>query len=94
MALSKEQILQKLENFVQKVKLQTLESSEIGCRVYEPQVHGQPYIVEISKDRFVRRVPVEYHIAQTLKMNQPDPGLMRELRTAIMAVRRLAQRHR
>lgn len=94
MALSKEQILVQLENLIQKVKLQTLDSADIECRVFEPQVHGQPYIVEVSKDRFIRRVPVEYRAAQNIKVNQPDPRLMRELRTAFMAVRRLAQRHR
>lgn len=93
-AKSKANILQQLENLLLKVKMQTKDASNVDLRVFEPQVHGQPYIVEISQGRFVRRVPVEYHTALNLKMNQPDPGLMRELRTAIMAVRRLAGKHR
>ena len=94
MPLSKEQILRQLENLINKVRLQALDSSEIECRVYEPQVHGQPYIIEVAKGRFIRRVPVEYRTAQNLKTNMPDPGVTRELRTAFMAVRRLAARQK
>ena len=68
--------------------------SDVEFRVFEPQVHGQPYIIELSMAKFVRRVPVEYHAAMNLKLNNPDPMLMREIRTAIMAVRRLAARYR
>ena len=49
---------------------------------------------EPDRSRFIRRVPVEYRTAQNLKANQPDPTLMRELRTAFMAVRRLASRQK
>ena len=94
MPLSKEQIMHQLENLLNKVKLQSLDSSEIDTRVFEPHAHGQPYIIEFSKGRFARRVPVEFRVAQNLKANHPDPGLMRELRTAMMAVRRLAGRQR
>ena len=83
-----------LENFVSKIKLQTKDSGDVQFRVFEPQVHGQPYIIELSMAKFVRRVPVEYHTAMHLKLNQPDPRLMREVRTAILAVRRLASRAR
>lgn len=83
-----------LETLLHKVRMQTKDSEDVGCRVFEPQVHGQPYILEISQEKFVRRVPVEYHIAMTLKLSQPDPSLVREIRTAIMAVRRLAARYR
>ena len=91
---NKEQILHQLENLLEKVKLQTKDAADVDLRVFEPQVHGQPYIVEISQARYTRRVPVEYHTALALKLNQPDPALMRELRTAIMAVRRLAAKYR
>jgi len=91
---TKEKILMQLETLLQKVKLLTKEAAEVQWRVFEPQVHGQPYIIEISEAKFVRRVPVEYHTALNLKLNQPDPALMREIRTAIMAVRRLAARYR
>ena len=93
-ARSKEQIILQLENFLLKVRMLTKDAGEVELRVFEPQVHGQPYIVEVSHGRFARRVPVEYHTALNLKLNQPDPGLVRELRTAILAVRRLAQKYR
>jgi hypothetical protein len=91
---SKERILLQLEALLQKIKLQTKDVADVDFRIFEPHVHGQPYVIELSMDRFVRRVPVEYHTAISLKLNQPDPALMREIRTGIMAVRRLAARHR
>ena len=93
-AKTKEQIILQLENFLHKVQVLTRDAGEVEMRVFEPQVHGQPYIIEVSEGRFTRRVPVEYHTALSLKLNHPDPGLVRELRTAIMAVRRLAQKYR
>ena len=92
--VSKERILGQLETLLQKLKLQTKDAADVDFRIFEPHVHGQPYVIELSLDRFVRRVAVEYHTATNLKLNQPDPALMREIRTAIMAVRRLAARHR
>lgn len=92
--VSKERILTQLETLLQKIRLQTKDASDVNFRIFEPQVHGQPYIIELSMERFVRRVPLEYHAAMNLRLNQPDPALMREIRTAIMAVRRLAARHR
>lgn len=94
MARPKEQVVTQLENLIQKVKLQTLESSEVDCRVFEPQAAGQAYIIEVSKGRFIRRVAVENKVIQTLKVNVPDPNLMRELRTAFMTVKRLADRQK
>jgi hypothetical protein len=49
-------------------------------------------MVEVSELKFVRRVSVDSTAVQHLNLGQPDPGLMRELRTAIMAVHRLAGR--
>ncbi len=92
--VSKERVLIQLDALLQKIKLQTKDAADVGFRIFEPHVHGQPYVIELSIDRFVRRVPVEYHKAINLKLSQPDPALMREIRTGIMAVRRLAVRHR
>jgi hypothetical protein len=91
---TKERILNTLEILLSKIRLHTKDAADVEFRVYEPQVHGQPYMIEISREKFIRRVPVEYHVAQNLKLNQPNPALMREIRTAIMAVRRLAARLR
>jgi len=94
MARPKEQIVTQLENIVQKVKLQTLDAAEVDCRIFEPQGTGQPYVIEVSKGRFVRRVAVDNKLIQALKVNVPDPNLMREIRTAFMAVKRLADRQK
>lgn len=94
MALAKEQVLQQLGNMVERVKLLAREVTDLNLRILEPQVHGQPYIIEVSSGRYVRRVPVEHRRALNLRLNQPDPVVMRELRTAILAVCRLAQRNR
>lgn len=89
---NKEQIILRLENLVRKVKVQSIDSSDVECRVFVPQTHGQPYIIEVSRDRYVRRVPVDLLTVQRLDLGHPDPNLMRELRTAVLAVSRLARR--
>lgn len=88
----KEQIVLRLENLVRKVKVHAQDSSGVECRIYPPQAHGHPYVIEVYQDRYSRRVPVESLTLNRLLLGQPDPSLMRELRTAILAVLRLAQR--
>jgi len=88
----KEQIVLRLENLVRKVMVQSVDASDVDCRIFAPQTQGNPYIIEISKDKFVRRVPVDVVTARHLKLSQPDPVLMRDVRTAILAVSRLAKR--
>lgn len=92
MAKPKEQTVHRLENFVRKVRVLAQGSRDVACRVFAPQAQGHPYVVEISLERFVRRVCVEVETVERLSLGQPDPLLMRDLRTAILAVTRLAQR--
>lgn len=92
MADTKEQIVQRLENFVRKVKVLSQGAAEVDIRVHAPHTQGNPYVIEISCERFARRVDVDMTTVQRLNLGQPDPSLMRDLRTAIMAVTRLAQR--
>ena len=92
MADTKEQVAQRLENFVRKVKVLSQGTSEVDCRVHAPHVQGHPYVIEIVCERFVRRVDVDVKTVQRLNLGQPDPLLMRDVRTAILAVTRLAQR--
>ncbi|MCI0356331.1 MAG: hypothetical protein L0099_15030 [Acidobacteria bacterium] len=93
MAEKRDLVAQKLDTLVRKVKLFSTEGrDEVGCKIYAPQAHGNPYIIEISRERFVRRVSVDVKTAQNLNLGRPDPALMRELRTAIVAVTRFAQR--
>ena len=77
---------------VRKVKVLTQGIPDVDFRVFAPQSHGQPYVVEIFKDRYTRRVSVDYMTSQRLDLAHPDPGLMRDLRTAVLSVRHLAQR--
>lgn len=88
----KEQIVLRLENLVRKVKVHSQDSSGVDCRVFPPQAHGHPYVIEVYQDRYSRRVPVDNMTLGRLLLGQPDPALMRDLRTAILAVLRLAQR--
>lgn len=92
MSEAKEQIVQRLEILVRKVKVLSQGSPEVECRVFPPQAHGHPYIVELYQDRYSRRVPVDMLTVNRLILGQSDPALMRDLRTAILAVMRLAQR--
>ena len=88
----KEQVVLLLENLVRKVKTQTLDAGDVDFHIYPAQAAGSPYLVEVSQERFVRRVTVDPITVQRLKLGQPDPVLMRDLRTAILAVVRLARR--
>jgi hypothetical protein len=92
MAEPREHHVLQLENLVRKVKLQSAAASDVECRILVPLTHGNPYIIEISKERFVRRVPVDLLVVKRLNLGQPDPVLMRDLRAAILAVNRLARR--
>lgn len=88
----KEQVVLRLENLVRKVKVHAQDSSGVECRVYPPQAHGHPYVIELYQDRYSRRVAVDNSTLNRLLLGQPDPALMRDLRTAMLAVLRLAQR--
>jgi hypothetical protein len=92
MSEAKEHVVQRLENLVRKVKVLSQGTPDVDCRVFPPQVHGQPYVVEVYKDRYSRRVPVDMMTVNRLVLGQSDPALLRDLRTAILAVLRLSQR--
>lgn len=91
-AEGKEQFVQRIENLVRKAKLYCRGAEEVECRVHAPHIQGQPFMVEVYEARYTRRVQVDAVTLQHLNLGQPDPALMRDLRTAIMAVHRLATR--
>ncbi len=91
---AKEQVVQRLENVVRKAKVFCQGADDVGCRIHPPQGHGHPFLIEVHEDRYSKRVSVDPSVVQNLNVGQPDPGLLRELRTAIMAVHRLAGRGR
>ena len=92
MAEAKEQAIHRLESFVRKVKVLSQGTLDVDCRVHAPHGQGHAFVIEISCERFVRRVDVPIKTLERLDLGQPDPVLMRDIRTAIMAVTRLAQR--
>jgi hypothetical protein len=89
---TKEQITQRLENLFRKAKVFCQGADEVECRIHPPHGQGHPYLIEVFESRYNRRVAVDVAAVQHLNLGQPDPGVMRELRTAIMAVHRLAGR--
>ncbi len=85
-------ILSRLESLARKIKLQSGDLPDIDFRVFAPQTAGGPFIIEVSKGRFRRRVAVDLKTVRILNV-QPehfDPNLSRELRNAMLAVARLA----
>ncbi len=89
---TREQIGQRLANLVRKARNSCQGADGVECKVFPPNVQGHPYMIEVSMSRFVRRVSVDATKVQHLNLGQPDPALMRELRTAILAVHRLGSR--
>ena len=89
-AVTKEEILRRLESLVRKLKTQHHDSSDVDFRIFSPQVSGSPYLVEVSKDRFAKRVTVDSLAVLRLIRGQSDSMLVRSLRTAMLAVARLA----
>lgn len=90
LAVTREEILRRLESLVRKVKTQHHDSSDVDFRIFSPQTSGRPYLVEVSKDRFVQRVTVDPFAVRRLILGQADSMLVRSLRTAMLAVVRLA----
>ncbi|GEM_PF-2945836 len=87
----KEEILQQLENLVRKMKMHSRDFSDVDFRIFPPHTPGSPYIIEISKGRYVRRVPVDTLTTRRIALGQPDPALILSLRGAMLAVARLAR---
>ncbi len=88
---SKGAILTRLENLVKKMKVQYHDFSELDFRIFPPTKDGSPYIIEMSKGRLVRRVLVDLRTAQRLHLLRIDANLVRELRSAMLSIARLAR---
>ncbi len=73
------------------MRVQYHDFSELDFRVYPPLKDGSPYVIEMSKGRFVRRVLVDLTTAQRLHLVRIDANLVRELRTAMLGIARLAR---
>jgi len=81
-----------LANNVHKLLSNDARFSDVEYRILAPVVHGRPYIIELSKGRFSRQVMVDPVTIQRLTLSRhANVGLIRELRTAILHVIRLAE---
>jgi hypothetical protein len=86
-----DQIVSRLESLVLKIRLQSPEFQQLDIRVSPAHVGANAYVVDISKGRISKRVPVGSKIASELQMGRVEFGLTRELRTAMMTVMRQAR---
>lgn len=86
-----DQIVSRLESLVLKIRLQSPEFQELDIRVSPAQVGASSYVVDISKGRISKRVPVGAKTASELQMGRAEFGLTRDLRTAMMTVIRQAR---
>ncbi len=84
-------ILARLENLVKKMRVQYHDFSELDFRIFPPLKDGSPYVIEMSKGHFVRRVLVDQRTAQRLDLWRLDANLVRELRSAMLGIARLAR---
>jgi hypothetical protein len=73
------------------MKVQYYDFTDLDFRVFPPVKDGSPYVIEMSKGRFVRRVLVDLRTAQRLDLWRLDANLVRELRSAMLSIARLAR---
>jgi hypothetical protein len=86
-----DQIVSRLESLVLKIRLQSPEFQELDIRVSPAHVGAASYVVDISKGRICKRVPVGSKTTNELQMGRVEFGLTRELRMAMMTVIRQAR---
>jgi hypothetical protein len=84
-------VADQLQTLVAKVRLQSQDFSGLDIRVYPAMVSGNPHVIDISHKRFSRRVTIDAKKAKRLQVDLLDPEIMRELRSAMIAVARLAR---
>jgi hypothetical protein len=85
------QILDQLNILVSRVKLHSVDCSDLDVHVSPPQIYGGPYLIDISKGRFSRRVIVDVKTAQNIQSGFADESLVRELRSAMLGVAKLSR---
>jgi hypothetical protein len=90
-APGKRPVADRLQSLIAKIKLQSQDFADLDIRVYPALVPGNPHVIDISKKRFSRRVTVDARKAKRLETDLLDPELMRDLRSAMISVARLAK---
>jgi hypothetical protein len=86
-----DQVISRLESLVLKIKLQSPEFQQLDTRVSPAHVGATSYVVDVSKGRISRRVPVGTKAAYDLQMGRAEWSLAWELRIAMMTVVRQAR---
>jgi hypothetical protein len=84
-------ILAKLKNLVNRVTLLSPDFSEVDTRIYQHELNKNLYIIDVCKGRFTRTVHVDAKMVYHIKTGFTEPMLLREVRSAMAGVTRLAQ---
>lgn len=82
----RERIRVRLQQLAEKIKLQYHGARGVNVSVYPAPSAVDSYRVEFSKGRISRRVDVDASAVQRLMLGPADPVLVREMRTALLAV--------
>lgn len=82
----KEKIVAHLQRMANKIKLQYHGARGVEISVFPASPAGDTYAVEFAKYRVFRRVTVEEPTVRRLLTGSPDVALVRELRSALLAV--------
>jgi hypothetical protein len=89
--LKVDSILAELQKLLSKLKLQSPDFVDLDCRVLAIPSTASPYVIDISKGRMIRRVIVDPRTAEHFHLGHLDPNLLREIRSAMLAVARRAR---
>jgi hypothetical protein len=90
-AQKESQITTALKNLISRMKLQSRDFVDLDVRIYPAPAAGGPYVIEMSKGRFSRRVSVDPRTLQSLQIGHADAHLTRELRGAMLAIAKRAR---
>lgn len=90
-ALIKQQVLLWLESIVRKVSVFSSSEGDVDFRVLPPEGGKGTYMIEVSKGKYSRRVRVDSLMVERRHTHQVAPMLVRDLRSAVTALTRLAQ---
>ena len=95
MAEARHEDIKKLETLAHKAMRHCRDASGVECRVFAPMSPGQPFVVEFTKERFVRRVSVDgIALRRLADTGRPEVGLLRDLQLAVLAVARLSEKRK
>ena len=88
--LKQNQVINKLQALVTRVRLQSPEYADLEIRVSPPNAPGNPYTIDVSKGRISRQVTVDAKAVEQMQYGTVDALITRDLRAAMSAVSRLS----